>query len=161
MDEHAHHASPTTWKDYMPLIVIVGFSILLGLLNKESLMYGFMGYFFVFLSMFKFFDLNGFVEGFSSYDLVAQKFPMYGYAYPFIELMLGLAYVAHFLPFVINLSTIVVMTVSAAGVIKTMLSGKKFSCACLGTVLKVPLSTVSILENVGMALMAIFMLVKG
>lgn len=144
---------------YLPLIVIVGYSILLGFFHKTSPMYGFMGFFLVFLSMFKFFDLKGFAQAYGSYDLVTQKFPIYGYIYPALELVLGLAYLLGFVPLLTNLVTLVVMGVGAAGVIKAILAKKELSCACLGTTLKVPLSTVSIIENLGMVAMAIFKIV--
>lgn len=158
MENHTH-MQPASWQDYIPLIVIIGYCLLLGLVHKESFMYGFMGYFLVFLSLFKFFDLEGFAQAFKSYDLVTQQFPQYGYVYPFVELFLGLSYLGGILPALINILTIIVMSVAAAGVIKSILSGQKISCACLGTVLKVPLSTVSIIENVGMAIMAVLMLI--
>lgn len=158
MENHEQHQLVSGLQDYLPLIIILGFCLILGFFHSGSMMYGFMGYFFIFLSMFKLFDLPGFVEGFSSYDWVSQKFPAYGYAYPFIELGLGLAYIREFLPFFLNIITIVIMCVSAAGVLRSLLLRQKISCACLGTVLKVPLSTVSLLENIGMALMAGYML---
>jgi hypothetical protein len=153
-----HHEKAPSWKDYQPLIIILVFCLLLTVARQAYYMYSFMGYFLVFLSLFKFFDLQGFVKGFATYDLITKKFQAYGYAYPFIELFLGLAYLAHFHVFYINLLTIIVMSIGAAGVIKSIASGQKIHCACLGTVLKVPLSTVSIVENMGMALMALFML---
>lgn len=101
-------------------------------------------------------DLKGFVEGFEIYDIVTKKFRAYGYIYPFIELLLGLGYLTQMNLSLINLSTFVVMTISAAGVVKSILSGNKFKCACLGTTLSVPLSTISIIENLGMGLMALY-----
>ena len=47
---------------------------------------------------------------------------------------------------------------SGVGVLKSILSGQKIKCACLGTVLNVPLSTVSVLENFGMGAMAAYKL---
>ncbi len=147
-------------KTYQPLIVIVLFSLLLSFAHAHlPLMTGFMGYFLIFLSMFKFFDLKGFVEGFSMYDIVTQKFQPYGYGYPFIELLLGLAYLIQLFPTLTNTVTLIVMSISAIGVIKSIKAGMNVKCACLGTVLKVPLSTVSLFENVGMALMALMQLV--
>jgi len=154
-------------KGYFPLIIIVVFSALiplgqnlLGKTSSVSIMYGFMGYFLIILSMFKFFDLPGFVKGFAKYDLVTQKFHPYGYIYPFIELFLGLAYLSHFILFLTNLIAIIVMSAGAIGVFKSLQSGEDVKCACLGTGLNVPLSTVSIVENVGMVVMAIFQIVR-
>jgi hypothetical protein len=117
-----------------------------------------MGYFFIFLSLFKFFDLKGFVDGFETYDLITKRFKAYGYLYPFIEFGLGVAYLAQINLFTVNWITLIIMLVSGAGVLKSILSGQKIKCACLGTVLNVPLSTVSVLENFGMGTMAAYKL---
>lgn len=155
------------WLNYKPLIVIFTFCLILSfsqshtdIQQSESLMYRFMGYFFIFLSMFKFFDLRGFVESFSTYDLITKKFKAYGYLYPLIELCLGIAYLTHFHLVLVNSITLVVMTIGGLGVLKSVLSGQKIKCACLGTVLNVPLSTVSILENFGMGAMAAYKLIS-
>jgi hypothetical protein len=149
------------WKNYKPLIVIFVFCIVLSLLQNNSVaepaMHSFMGYFFIFLSLFKFFDLKGFVEGFSTYDLIAKRVRIYGYMYPFIEFFLGIAYLVEFDLFIIKWITVVVMTVSGIGVLKSVISGQKIKCACLGTSLNVPLGTISIIENFGMGAMAAFL----
>ena len=82
----------------------------------------------------------------------------YGYSYPFIEFSLGAAYLLQYNIVLLNLITLIVMLVSGAGVLKSILSGQKIKCACLGTVLNVPLSTVSVLENFGMGAMAAYKL---
>lgn len=153
------------WKNYKPLIIIFIFCIVLSWIQNnlenqqvESMMHSFMGYFFIFLSLFKFFDLKGFVDGFSTYDLIAKRVRVYGYAYPFIEFFLGIAYLTKVDLFLTNWVTVVIMTVSGLGVLKSVLSGQKIKCACLGTVLNVPLGTISIFENFGMGAMAAYSL---
>ena len=150
-----------TAENYKPLLIILMFCLALPLiqngLNGHYFMSSFMGYFFIFLSLFKFFNLKEFVEGFSTYDLVTKRFRLYGYAYPFIEFFLGAAYLSNHDLFLINWITVIVMTVSGVSVLKSILSGQKIKCACLGTTLNVPLSTVSILENFGMGAMALLM----
>lgn len=153
----------TVLNGYKPLIVIIIFCVLLPIFqiypfDPQKIMYSMMGYFFIFLSLFKFFDLKGFVEGFSSYDLITKRFRIYGYIYPFIEFSLGVAYLAQFNLVLVNGLTVIVMFISGVGVLKSILSGQKINCACLGTVLNVPLSTVSILENFGMGVMAVYKL---
>ena len=120
-----------------------------------------MGIFLCIFAMFKIFNIQDFVDGFSMYDLVVKKFKPYGYAYPFIELGLGLAYLSFFKPNLIYVITIIVMTIGALGVIKSLRKGMNIKCACLGTVLNVPLSTVAVVEDVGMAFMALIMLLMG
>lgn len=153
------------WKDYKPLIIIFIFCLIIPLVQNDfrnhTYMYSFMGYFFIFLSLFKFFNLEGFVEGFATYDIVTKRFRLYGYAYPFIEFLLGAAYLSKFGLFFMNWITVVVMTVSGIGVLLSILSGQKIKCACLGTALNVPLSTVSVLENFGMGSMALLMAISA
>src|SRR3569623_190014 len=148
--------------DYLPLIVIVALTLLSafaketshGAWNGTRWMQNFMGFFLVVFSMFKFFDLNGFADGFQMYDLLAKPFRPYAFVYPFIELGLGLCYLAQLAPPVIYGVTIVVMLWGAAGVLRALMKGLDLECACMGTVLKVPLSTVALLEDLGMAGMA-------
>jgi hypothetical protein len=148
--------------DYKPLIIVLIFCVILASNRtpaSHSFMYPFMGYFFVFLSLFKMFDLEGFVEGFATYDLITKRTRVYGYVYPFIELFLGLAYLAQFALFFTNWLTLVVMTISGIGVISGIISDHKVKCACLGTAFNIPLSTVSIVENFGMGAMAAYKLI--
>ncbi len=62
-------------------------------------------------------------------------------------------------PILTDLFTIAFMFISAAGVINALSKGMDVRCACLGTTLNVPLSTIAIIENLGMGLMAIYSLV--
>lgn len=160
----------TILQKYKPLIIIFLIINLVSLalasktqeFSQIEYMHNFMGLFFVFFSMFKLFDMQGFVKGFQMYDIFAKKSKYYGYLYPFIEIALGYAYLSNFQPsLLINITTAVIMFFSAYGVIKSIKSGMNLKCACLGTALDVPLSTVSIIENVGMGLMAAYMIVYG
>jgi hypothetical protein len=152
--------------NYRPLMAVIGITLWASIslqagvdgFNAMQLMNHAMGIFFLLLAMFKLFDLNGFADGFQMYDIVAKKLRGYAYAYPFIELALGALYLSGQLPVFTNLLTLVVMTISASGVFISMKRGYKFKCACLGTVLNVPLSTVSLVENLGMGVMAAYML---
>lgn len=155
-------------KNYQPLIIIISLIILVsialqvasGTFNIHLLMQHFMGLFFVIFSMFKLINIGGFYKGFRMYDILAKRYAWYGYCYPFIELALGLAYLSNVAPAATNLITLVIMAISSVGVIRSIKSGMNLKCACLGTILNVPLSTVSIIENVGMGLMAAGMLLS-
>jgi hypothetical protein len=93
------------------------------------------------------------------YDLVAARWPAYAWVYPFLELTLGLAYLANVVPFATNLATVILMTVGTAGVVHSMLQKRKVRCACLGTIINLPVASVTLLEDAGMAVMAAVMLV--
>lgn len=148
---------------YRPLLLLLAY--LLGVIGVVMASSGqfeammamrlFMGGFFVAFSFFKMLDLRGFSDAYRSYDLVARAVPAYGFAYPFIELALGLAYLANWQPQVVNGVTAVVMAVSLTGVLKAVLSKQSIRCACLGTVFNLPMSTVTIVEDGLMLAMAV------
>lgn len=156
-------------KTYFPLLLIgtylVGGTLLFEALdggwNTTRMMSNFMGGFFIVFSFFKLLDLKGFADGFRSYDLIAKAIPAYGYVYPFIELALGIAYFAHFWPLFTNIATIVVMGAGTLGIAKSLMRGSQIQCACLGTVINLPLSTVAIFENGLMIVMAVASLLSS
>lgn len=119
----------------------------------------FMAGFFLVFSFFKMLDVTAFADAYRSYDVVAARWPAYGYAYPFLELGLGLAYLANVAPVATNLVTLAVMGVSAVGVVKALLARRKIRCACLGTVFNLPMSKITLIEDGLMIVMAAGMLV--
>ena len=118
----------------------------------------FMAGFFLTFSFFKMLNLKGFKESYVMYDIVARKFPVWGYIYAFTELFLGIAFLLNFNPVLVNGITFIVMSVSIIGVLKTVLNKKTIKCACLGDVFNLPMSTVTIIEDGLMILMSLGML---
>jgi hypothetical protein len=121
----------------------------------------FMAGFFLVFSFFKLLDLKGFAENYFSYDIIARKWMGWGYVYAFIELLLGIAFLVNLSPVLTNLVTLVVMSISIIGVLKSVLNGRKIRCACLGAVFNVPMSTITIIEDalmIGMSAVMLLML---
>jgi len=139
------------------VLLQVGLVGMAGLEAMETMRYFMAGFFLVF-SFFKLLDLNAFADAYSGYDLLASRWRNWGLIYPFFELFLGLAYLSNFNPLLTNWVTLVLMSFSALGVIKAVANKTQIQCACLGTVFKLPMSTVTIVEDVGMVLMAVLML---
>ncbi len=119
-----------------------------------------MGFFLAIFAMVKLFNLPSFASGFAKYDLLAARSRPYALLYPFLELTLGLAYLAHWQPTTTYLATSILLLFGALGVINTMRQGKQLNCACMGQILNVPVSTVTLTENLSMAAMALFMLLN-
>lgn len=152
----------TTLRDYFLFA-----SVLMGILlcsiiifyvigqELEDFMHIFMGMFFLVFAVFKLLDLKGFVSSFAMYDIIAKKDIRYAYAYPIIELFLSAAYFLH-LPFA-NTATIIILTIGGVGVIQQLLLGRKIRCACLGTYIMLPLTTVSLVEDLMMVAMALIL----
>ncbi len=175
-------ASPTTstgWEDeepqagwlatYSPLLLIIGYilgAVLLVQLGHggvkaitvdETMRYFMAGFFLVF-SFFKLLDINAFADAYIGYDLLARRWRGWALIYPFVELVLGMAYLAHLDGPLLNGITVVVMGFSAIGVIQAVTSKRRIQCACLGAVFKLPMSTVTIVEDLGMVAMALWMM---
>jgi len=102
--------------------------------------------------------MKGFAESYVMYDVIARKLPVWAYIYAFVELGLGMAYVIDFNPRITNWVTLIVMSVSILGVLKTVLDKKQIRCACLGAVFNLPMSTVTIIEDALMIGMSAWML---
>ncbi len=147
---------------YKPLLLIfafiTGISFVAARTNGEINWIHFMNYFmagfFITFSFFKLLDLQGFAESYSMYDVIAMKINFYGFIYPFIELTLGMAYLIQFNPAFTNAATVVVMGVSSIGVMKSVMNKQKIQCACLGSVFNLPMSTITIIEDLLMVAMA-------
>ncbi|MBK9148382.1 MAG: cation transporter [Flavobacteriales bacterium] len=121
----------------------------------------FMAAFFLTFSFFKMLDVRGFAEGYATYDVIAKRIPAYGLIYPFIELGLGISYVVAPLSPITNAVTLVVMGVSSIGVVQQVMRNSPFQCACLGTIFKLPLSKVTLVEDLLMVAMSAAMTVLG
>lgn len=163
--ETAVAVSEATPETYFPLLL--AFAYLIGVsafsywnsqFNLAHAMATFMGGFFLVFSFFKFLDLKGFAMSFSSYDIIAKRWAGYGYVYPFIELLLGVAYVVGVAPTATNALTIVVMLIGTIGVAQSLLQKRVIQCACLGTVFNLPMSRVTLVEDLLMVTMAVAML---
>lgn len=107
----------------------------------------FMAGFFLVFSFFKLLNLKGFAESYSMYDILAKRWNRWGYVYAFTELALGLAFLTGFNPILTNTVTFVVMTVSIIGVLQSVFNKRKIKCACLGDVFNLPMSTITIIED--------------
>lgn len=152
---------------YQPLLTIVAYILgasLLVELNQPTFeharwMSHFMAGFFLVFSFFKMLNISAFASSYAMYDLLAKRWQAYGLIYPFIELGLGIAYLTDYKPYTTNLITLIVMTFSSLGVIQSVINKQKIRCACLGTVFNLPMSTVTIIEDLLMAGMAAWMLI--
>ena len=151
---------------YKPLLLVIGFILLVSILSAYKTSFHFMNWmsnfmagFFITFSFFKFLDLNGFSNSFASYDIIAKKWKGYGKIYPFIELAIGIAYLIELPATITNSVCILILTASTIGVVQAVVGEKKIQCACLGTVFNLPMSTVTIIENGTMIIMAILSII--
>lgn len=151
-----------TFKTYLPIILIFGYITLVTVSIQVAdkhfdfmlWMQNFMAGFFLVFSFFKMLDIPNFAMSYSSYDIIAKRWHGFGYIYPFIELTLGILFLIQFNHFITNLATVIVMGVSSIGVIQSLIKKNKIQCACLGAVFNLPMSTITLIEDLLMVVMA-------
>jgi copper chaperone CopZ len=159
-DEHK-----SWFQTYRPVLTIFFYITVVTLsvtfINGYSLMLWmnyFMAGFFIVFSFFKLLNIQGFAEGYAMYDIIAMRWKMWGYIYAFLELALGLAFLTGFMPLLTNTVTFAVMSISIIGVLKSVIDKKKIKCACLGDVVNLPMSTITIIEDGTMIIMSLAMI---
>lgn len=158
---------------YTPVIAIFGstalmaLAIVLNLHDGFAVMHFLMWFFatsMVALAIQKLQNVEGFVNGFLGYDLLARRHVPYGYAYPFLELFAGVGMIALIgstspLIWPVALVGIFIGTIGAVSVVKAVYVEKRdLKCACVGGGSNVPLGFISLSENLIMAGMGLWML---
>lgn len=172
-DTHSHTSgiseqeTISAWETYKPLVLIFLFvSGIAAIAAFDTQIFSwhhwmryFMAGFFIVFSFFKFLDLKGFARSYAMYDLLAMQWKGYGYVYPFLELGLGVLYLTAINLPATHVATIIIMGFGSIGVIRNMLSPNQVQCACLGTIFKLPLGRVTLVEDLLMVAMAGVMLI--
>lgn len=156
----------STVKKFLPLIVIfsviIAFTILVNVLHGWSLhlvMRAMMGSFFLIFGLFKIFNLKAFADAYQTYDILAMRSRGYAFVYPFIELALAFLYLTNIGGIYRDIFTFVLMAVSSIGVVIKLRQHEEIPCACLGMVFKVPMTWVTLVEDVLMGLEALIMII--
>lgn len=162
-----HTKTKHTFKDFAPLISILVVIILFtaymwNTSSNPDLMFGmrmFMSGFFIIFGTFKLIKWKGFVKAYKEYDILAKKSTAYAYIYPLIEIGLGLAYFFAWNLLFTNIITLIIMLVGSYGVWLKLRKKEEIPCACLGVVFKLPMTKVTLFEDLLMAVMALMMII--
>ncbi|WP_062015275.1 MauE/DoxX family redox-associated membrane protein [Aureimonas sp. AU4] len=112
----------------------------------------------VLLALQKLRDVDSFATMFLGYDLLAQRWVPYGRIYPYAEALAGVLMVAGALNWLSVPIALFIGTIGAVSVFKAVyIDRRELKCACVGGDSNVPLGFVSLLENVMMVGMALWM----
>lgn len=155
------------YKNFLPLIsimsLIVIYTIIMiryrGSWDSYYAMRHFEGAFFIIFGGFKLLNLPGFVKAYRTYDIIAKHSLFYAYSYPVIELGLGVAYLTAYHLLLTNIITLLIMIMGTIGVANALRHQKKIACACLGVVFKIPMTIVTLVEDIWMGIMALLMII--
>ena len=151
-------------KQLKPLFIILGYIFITSILlnykdwNSTNAMLDFMGLFYIIFSFFKILDIKGFSMSFRMYDPIAKQAPIYGYIYPFIEVLLGMMFLIRFEINIALILTIIVLGITTIGVTQVLVSKRSIKCACLGTTLNLPMTEATFIENALMMIMAFLLI---
>jgi len=173
-NKHGYHSVgsadiDTGWRSYIPLFVIFILLIIVATITSTGDSFGeikyktfllrFMTGFCLVFGGFKLLELKSCADGYSAYDLIAARWHGYGYIYPFIEIAFGFIMLAGFHPDWLLWIEFALMTFSGIGVAIKVSKREPFTCVCLGTFLKVPLTYVTLIEDFGMAAIALTLII--
>jgi copper chaperone CopZ len=160
LDAAAELSAPAWMKAYYPLFLVMALIAVVPIATGSFMgwMMGFMAGFYIVFGAFKLLDVPAFARSYAQYDIIAKHVPAWGYVYPFVELALGFGFLFWFNMVALSWIALVLSLVGAIGVIQANLSKQTIQCACLGTVFQLPMSVVTVVENLGMAAMAAWML---
>ncbi|MCW2271540.1 glutaredoxin 3 [compost metagenome] len=162
-------ADPDT-PQYRPVLAVFAVALLMALagtyavfdtLFNQRVIEWFLAMSMTLLGMLKLRDVEGFSNMFLGYDLLAQRWVPYAYAYPYGETLAGLLMIAGAATWLASSLALVLGTVGALSVFKAVYIDKReLKCACVGGDSNVPLGFVSLTENLVMIGMGGWMLLK-
>ncbi len=112
----------------------------------------------VILAMLKLQHVESFATMFLNYDLLARRWVRYSYIYPFAEGLAGVLMISGILRWISIPVALFIGSVGALSVFKAVYIDKReLKCACVGGASNVPLGFVSLVENLMMIMMAVWM----
>ncbi len=157
--------SDSGFKKFLPLIII--FSVIVLFTGITTYIHGFtvefamrmmMGSFFAIFGAFKIFNLTAFADAYSTYDILAKRSRVYAFIYPFLEILIAVLYLSDIGGIYRDIFTFLLMTISSVGVVQKLRLKEEIPCACLGMVFKLPMTKVTLFEDVLMAVEAFIMI---
>lgn len=123
-----------------------------------TMMNYFMGFSFIGLAFLKIVSLESFAVLCGKYDVVAKKFPLYSYAYPFIELTLGFWFLFFGDNLIVDSITLIILLANFVTILNVIIKKEDYSCACLGGKFVLKFDLWLLLENIAMIAMIVYMM---
>lgn len=151
---------------YKPLIVMSSIVLVFALAHMAFYgwsVHAFMQYlmagYFIFFGALKIVGWSGFVESYRQYDDVAKRSLLYARVYPLIEVGIGMTYYVGVLWLPFDIFVGLLMLQKAISTWRTVRKGAVVQCACLGSFFSIPVTRVTVFEDLLMSAMAFYMIV--
>jgi len=154
-------------KSYYPVIALFVVTALMALATSYAFTENvftiralgwFISFSMVVLALLKLQNIEGFSTMFLNYDLLAKRWVLYSYIYPFAEGLAGILMIAGALSWISIPIALFIGIIGAISVLKAVYIDKReLKCACVGGESNVPLGFISLTENLMMIGMALAM----
>lgn len=106
-------------------------------------------------------DVESFATMFLGYDLLARRWVPYARIYPYAEALAAVLMIAGVAPWLSGPLMLLIGGIGAVSVVKAVyIDQRVLKCACVGGDANVPLGFVSLLENLAMVAMGLWMLAR-
>ncbi|KQO54497.1 glutaredoxin family protein [Sphingomonas sp. Leaf257] len=113
------------------------------------------------LALLKLQNVESFATMFLNYDLLAKRWVPYSYVYPFAEALAGVLMIAGVARWASVPIALFIGGIGAVSVVKAVyIDRRELKCACVGGSSNVPLGFLSLIENLMMIGMAVWMVVS-
>lgn len=123
-----------------------------GIKNKQ-LYKNYIGSILILFGILKLINLNKFVDIFRKYDIIGKHNPIYAFSYPFLEIILGILYIYDIEISKVKFVNMTIMLISIISVLISLVNGQKLRCGCLGSFFHIPLSYITLSENIAMIML--------
>lgn len=155
------------FKVYRPLFVVLLFILAYMLIRVsvrpnnglDILLNDFMAGFFLVFGILELYTYRSFQVVLKKYDPIAKRFDVYAKAYPIIFIVFGALLHTNNAILPISFATIVMLGSQTYGIVNVLKRNEKIECACIGTAFSLPLSWVTVGENLLMIFMSIIMII--
>lgn len=141
-------------QELIPLMSMVGINIAIAYIlvwqtagSFQLWVHYFVGLLLCSSALLKFMDMKKFADGYEMYDVIASNFRVYGYIYPFIELELGLGFMAFTANSYVTLIALPLLTISFFGAATAIYEGTDTKHASYKTILNIPLPILNLAIN--------------
>ena len=140
---------PVFYVYIVSLLITLNLTFYYSLQTRISIIY-FLGFFSLIFGVLKLVRYRGFVESLREYDVISQKIKIYAYIYPFFEIIFGVLFILQKEYLLLEYICLGFFLANLVSVTLALEKRKKFYCACMGGLFKLPLSYVSLVENLTM-----------
>ncbi len=122
----------------------------------------FVGSFLLVFGGFKLISYESFIEVFPRYDPLAARYKLYAYAYPLIEVLLGIFYILDMASGLRYIVTFILVAFGLMGMLTNLdRQGPSAQHTWLGNFLKLPMSTAILFEDLIIAVLAALLVVTS